>query len=136
MSNYTGTCRQCGETLKGRRDKKFCDDQCRSQFNNVMYRENAALMRGIDRILKRNRKILEFFLRHHARRSVPLQSLTAAGLHPEFFTHTMPLKNGAVYRFCYEFGYMISKGQQAVLIKKEDVSAEGGYTMVSSRVRQ
>ncbi|MFA6947300.1 MAG: DUF2116 family Zn-ribbon domain-containing protein, partial [Pedobacter sp.] len=29
-------CLDCGAALRGRTDKKFCDDQCRSNFNNRM----------------------------------------------------------------------------------------------------
>ncbi|MBC7654417.1 MAG: DUF2116 family Zn-ribbon domain-containing protein, partial [Oligoflexus sp.] len=27
-------CLDCGNSIKGRADKKFCDDQCRSNYNN------------------------------------------------------------------------------------------------------
>ena len=26
-------CLECGDVIKGRADKKFCDDQCRSNYN-------------------------------------------------------------------------------------------------------
>ncbi len=30
----TATCQQCGKPVKGRIDKRFCDDFCRNAYNN------------------------------------------------------------------------------------------------------
>lgn len=136
MLHHTFTCRQCGETLKGRRDKKFCDDQCRSQFNNLANSENSAAMRGINSILKRNRKILSLFLQNNTRCSVSLQKLIAAGLHTDFVTHLVPARNGSTYRFCYEFGYQIVKGEEARLVKLDGAEPHSTLFIASTRARR
>jgi len=39
------TCLACGKILKGRVDKKFCDDYCRNNYNNLQKAKEAkALM--------------------------------------------------------------------------------------------
>lgn len=31
-SAFSGMCEQCGEPFRGRRDKRFCSDRCRTRF--------------------------------------------------------------------------------------------------------
>ncbi|MEJ2006354.1 MAG: hypothetical protein P8X57_15635, partial [Cyclobacteriaceae bacterium] len=40
----------CGATVRGRRDKKFCDDHCRNEFNNARRADEEAYLRRIFRI--------------------------------------------------------------------------------------
>jgi len=51
-------CLLCNEKLSGRIDKKFCSDYCRTQYHNVRNKLSADLIRKINTILKRNRRIL------------------------------------------------------------------------------
>ena len=53
------TCLNCGEPIRGRVDKKFCDDQCRNNYNYHQYADANNLMRRINHTLKKNRNILE-----------------------------------------------------------------------------
>ena len=55
------TCLACGKTLKGRIDKKFCDDYCRNNYNNQQKAKgnHSAFVRNINNALLKNRKILE-----------------------------------------------------------------------------
>ena len=53
------TCASCGEIIKGRIDKKFCDDACRSNFNNRLNSDTSVLMKTINNVLRKNRRILE-----------------------------------------------------------------------------
>ena len=52
-------CIECNEPLKGRSDKKFCDDHCRSTFNNRRNRMDNNTIRKINLRLNRNRRILK-----------------------------------------------------------------------------
>ena len=56
--NDDRVCRECGDVLQGRADKKFCDDQCRSNYNNKANNNDIAEVRSINSILRRNRRIL------------------------------------------------------------------------------
>lgn len=51
-------CLQCYEQLRGRADQKFCNDQCRSSYNNSQYVESNTVIKSINRILKKNYSIL------------------------------------------------------------------------------
>ena len=59
-------CLNCQKPLKGRADKKFCDDACRNNYNNQQKTGDTALIRKISGILKKNRNILADFLPDHA----------------------------------------------------------------------
>ena len=51
-------CLECYEQLKGRADQKFCNDQCRSAYNNRQLVDSNKVIRAINRILKKNYSIL------------------------------------------------------------------------------
>ncbi|KKQ83435.1 MAG: hypothetical protein UT04_C0032G0014 [Candidatus Daviesbacteria bacterium GW2011_GWF2_38_7] len=53
------TCIECGETIVGRSDKKFCCDLCRNSYNNKQNSESTNLVRNINNILRKNRRILQ-----------------------------------------------------------------------------
>ena len=57
----TKTCLACVKPLKGRIDKKFCDDYCRNNYNNLQKAKGnySSFVRNINNTLLKNRKILE-----------------------------------------------------------------------------
>lgn len=58
-SESKNNCLECGTRLMGRIDKKFCNDQCRSVYNNRENRISGDYFRKVNTILRKNRKILE-----------------------------------------------------------------------------
>ena len=62
MQNETKTCLQCGKTLRGRADKKFCDDYCRNNYNNQLKANTNNYVRNINNALGKNRRILEKYI--------------------------------------------------------------------------
>ena len=51
-------CLECQEKLVGRRDQKFCCDYCRNTYNNRQNEDANAVVRKINSILRKNRRIL------------------------------------------------------------------------------
>ena len=49
----------CRSEIKGRADKKFCDDYCRNNYNNQLNSDTSNYVRNVNNILRRNRRILE-----------------------------------------------------------------------------
>jgi predicted nucleic acid-binding Zn ribbon protein len=41
-------CLTCNKPLKGRTDKKFCDDYCRNNYNNQLKSNTINLVRNIN----------------------------------------------------------------------------------------
>lgn len=53
------TCKDCGEKLFGRIDKKYCNDSCRNNFNNRHNSFRYEHIKQVNRILKSNWRILQ-----------------------------------------------------------------------------
>lgn len=113
-------CLECGETIRGRSDKKFCDDQCRSNYNNRLLSENTSVVKQVNSILKKNRQILE---RHNpeAKTRVKQATLRHEGFNFDYHTHTYETQKGSVYRFCYEYGYLMLEHDLVLLVKREEL---------------
>lgn len=100
------TCVRCGDTIEGRLDKKFCSESCKSAYHYELSLQNEeSLFKIIDRQLKTNRRILKEFNRA-GKATVRKQVLIDEGFDPKYFTHYWKAKNGNMYLFCYEYGFM------------------------------
>jgi hypothetical protein len=56
-------CLACEKTLRGRIDKKFCDDYCRNNYNNQQRAADGQYDKKIISILKKNKQVLSQFLK-------------------------------------------------------------------------
>jgi len=97
-------CITCGEIIVGRSDKKYCSDQCRYIFNNKTKRKNEKLILDINKILRKNRRILQQ-VNPEGKTTIRTEYLSKMGFDFRYYTHTYVTKNKNEYRFCYEFGY-------------------------------
>lgn len=98
------TCQFCQKNILGRTDKKFCNDHCRSAFNNKKYSQQFLSIKDVDRMLKRNRNILAYMFEHTAT-SIEERKFMEMGFIFQFHTHVKKLKNGQQIVFCYDYGY-------------------------------
>lgn len=98
-------CLECGSPLMGRVDQKFCSDQCRNTYNNRMNKDENAYMKNVNNRLRKNRRILKE-LNPDGKAKVKKQTLQARGFNFKFFTNVYTTKEGKVYYFCYEYGYL------------------------------
>ena len=104
----TTTCLHCNKPLeKGRIDKKFCDHYCRNAYNNEQIRETEKTIKLINQILRKNRMILRT-INPEGKSTVRKEYLELSGFNFKYFTHKYEAKNGNIYWFCYEYGYMLS----------------------------
>ncbi len=116
------TCLDCGKSIYGRADKKFCDDACRNSYNNKEHRDLNNYMRKINRILSKNRKILSN-LNRGEKTVVTKDKLLSKGFDFNYFTNTYTTKLGKVYFFCYDQGYLALENQRfSIVLKKEYVN--------------
>jgi hypothetical protein len=109
-------CADCGNPLYGRTDKKFCDDQCRSHYNNKIRTGSNSMIIAVNQILKRNRDILQKF-NYDGKTRISGPKLTAAGFDLHYHTHTYETHKGDCYIFCYEYGYLKLSRDQFLLVK-------------------
>jgi hypothetical protein len=114
------TCLTCGRAVRGRSDKKFCDDSCRNNYNNQIKSENNICIRNINRILKKNRRILQDILASGEMVKTKKERLTEEGFRFRYFTHTYTNKKGSVYFFCYDYGYLPLENDLFLIAKRKE----------------
>lgn len=115
-------CLDCGEKLVGRADKKFCNDQCRNNYNNRLNSDTSEMMRHVNAILRKNRKILEEILSHspEGKMTVNQRKISDKGYNFNYFTNIYTTKTGKKYFFCYEYGYMQLENELLMLVKRSE----------------
>ncbi|MEO7835800.1 MAG: hypothetical protein ABIR50_10800 [Ginsengibacter sp.] len=117
----TAHCLNCEKGLKGRTDKKFCDDYCRNSYNNQLKSTKNNLVRNINNALGKNRRILEsFFKQEEEIAKTHKDKLLEKGFQFKYLTHTYTNKKGNVYFFCYDLGYMPLDNDWYLLVKRKD----------------
>lgn len=101
-------CMQCGSPIKGRRDKKFCDDHCRNNYYNWLHMNRTNMMRQIHQVLRKNRRILQNALETRATTNgIPLAPLLEEGFLPGYHTKIQHDEKGKTYFYCYEYGFQL-----------------------------
>jgi len=115
------TCVECGATVHGRSDKRFCSTYCRSTYNNKKNGGETQLVRDINRTLKRNRRILGT-LNTKGKTKVKRSKLADLEFNFNYHTNTFTTKAGKVYYFCYDQGYLeLDDGYLALVERQEYV---------------
>ena len=105
--------------MRGRRDKKFCSDQCRVSHWNEQNRDTSKFMTNINNYLRKNRRILEK-LNPKGKSKVTKTQLLDEGFRFSYFTNEYITKTGNVYRFCYEQGYIQLENDVFALVIKHE----------------
>lgn len=123
MNNLTRSCASCGKVIKGRSDKKFCDDYCRNNHNNTLNSDTSAFMRTVNNLLRKNRRILQELLPvGEDVIKLPKSKLALLGFNFQYFTHLYTTRKSTVYHFCYEYGYLLLEGEWVLLVKKKEAA--------------
>lgn len=112
-------CPECGERVMGRLDKKFCSDSCRVSYHNRLNAPVITYVKNVTRILMRNRKILQV-LNPTGKCRVTEEQMLREGFDFRYFTSQYTTRAGAVYRYCFEQGYLkVDSHAYLLVIKKE-----------------
>lgn len=99
-------CKHCSKTLSGRVDKLFCDANCRGLFHYSQNKEKkTTLFERVDKQIKLNRRLLKHF-NQAGKSTIRSDKLISAGFNPRYFTHYWKNKQGQVYLFCYDVGFL------------------------------
>jgi hypothetical protein len=112
------SCLECGKTLLGRSDKKFCSDYCRNNYYNKQNRDSINYVRNVNNILRKNRRILAA-LNPNGKSKVHREKLLGKGFNFNYFTNVYRTKTGTTYYFCYDQGYLPLDGEMFALVQKE-----------------
>ena len=114
-------CLNFNKPVKGRTDKKFCDDYCRNNHNNGLKSNTVNLVRNINNALGKNRRILEnLFIAGEEIAKTSRDKLLQKGFQFKYFTHTYTNKKGNIYFFCYDIGYLPLESDWYLLVKRKE----------------
>lgn len=114
----TKKCPVCTDSFVGRSDKKYCSDYCRNVFNNQLHSESGKEMRKTNRILRKNREILDKYLMMGTSK-VSLFSIISEGFQLTYFTNLHKGMKGDEVYFCYDLGYHLAPNQIIEIISKK-----------------
>ena len=117
------SCLSCGNQLRGRVDKKFCNDYCRNSYNNVQKARNgySPIVRNINNALIKNRRILTTVLSDRMETARANQDkLLRLGFHFGYQTHVYTTKTGRCYYYCYDYGYLALENDWYLIVKKKE----------------
>jgi predicted nucleic acid-binding Zn ribbon protein len=112
-------CLACERPIKGRTDKKFCDDSCRNNYNNRLNSDTTPLMRNINNILRKNRRILDELLLRQEKKVLIIDrhKLAEKGYQFDYFTEHYTTKENEQYYYCYDYGYRIIDNEKVMVVK-------------------
>ncbi|MBS1738860.1 MAG: hypothetical protein JSS98_20075 [Bacteroidetes bacterium] len=114
-------CLNCNKTLKGRTDKKFCDDYCRNTYNNQLKADKNNLVRNVNNALGKNRRILDSLFKINEETSkTTKEKLLQKGFQFKYITQLYTNKKGNVYYFCYDIGYLPLENDWYLLVKRKE----------------
>jgi hypothetical protein len=110
-------CLECNELLRGRADQKFCNDQCRSAYNNRQSADSNNLIKTINQILKKNYFIL-ITLNPDGKTTALKSDLQKKGYRFDYYTSTYITRSGRVYYFCYDQGFSELENNKMILVRR------------------
>ena len=110
------TCLNCSENVIGRKDKKFCSDECRNVYNNEKKEKTTNEVNVISYILRRNRQILAQMVSQQTKKATK-EKLLQQGFNFYYFTNIDTTKGSSCY-FCFEYGYLPLKDNYVRLVKR------------------
>lgn len=110
-------CLECGDSISGRSDKKFCGDNCRNLYNSRIDVTHKNLIRNTNNRLRKNFKILSE-LNKNGKTKVTKLKLVDRNFDFNYFTSTYTTQAGSTYFYVYNQGYLELENDIFLLIKK------------------
>ena len=112
-------CLCCNAPVKGRADKKFCNDICRNSYNNKLNSDTTNYVRNVNNILRKNRRVLEENLKGETT-TISKQKLIDKSFNFKYYTNQIVTKNNHTYVYCYEFGYLLLDKEMVLIVKRKE----------------
>jgi len=110
-------CLNCQKEIKGRSDKKYCSDQCRSAHYLLKNESRLNLMKAIHCQLKINRRILNGF-NSQGDIIVSKKNLEGIGFNFDHCTQVKFNEEGELIIYCYDRAYLVLNEEEVIILKK------------------
>lgn len=111
-------CDYCGDAIRGRADKRFCNSECRNGYHNHHASIDDAFLREVNKVLRRNRRILAR-LSPDGKNYATRTRLEDLGFSFKYFTHVSPSREGQQYHWVYECGYLEIRHNYFMLVRRD-----------------
>lgn len=102
---HKNICHYCAEHFLGRKNGKFCSDQCKNDCNNEIYSNLYQRVKEIDQIFHQNRKIAEE-VANSDKAVISHLDLLKKGYNLKFYTHKVNVSDNLRQQECqaiYEY---------------------------------
>lgn len=122
MISENKLCENCNKIIRGRSDKKFCNDYCRNVYNNSINSPANNLVRRINIILCKNRRILDALFKGNEKViKIKKEILIQGGYVFKYTTGVYATKKGLLFYFCYDYSVVSITEELYVVIKQANI---------------
>ena len=115
-------CLYCTKLIRGRTDKKFCNDYCRNYFNNKQNATATGWQRSVQHAINKNRRILNELLPTEMEMvRIKKERLMNEGFQFRYVTHVRHLKKRSIYYHCYDYGYLMLEEDWCLIFRDSEI---------------
>ena len=118
----TQECLNCHSRLTGRRDKKFCDAQCKAEYHNKNKSDGELYISSVQSITRHNRRILKT-LSPEGKATVRKEVLDSMGYDYRCFSGLFKSPSKLLYYLVYDYAFapVFEKGvEKALIVQRQD----------------
>ena len=121
MQDAAARCLECGdEIVYGRKDKKFCSDECRNRHHNHQHRSGRHYRRMVTAILDRNYEILESLVSSGIE-AIWVADAIGLGFNPSYVTSYRKHGKRSMCH-CYDICYVTTDNRMTSISKIQNLS--------------
>lgn len=114
-------CLECGDRISyGRKDKKFCSEECKNKHHNNLTKMSRSAKRKILTILDKNYSILDLLLRNEVK-ALWLSDAVAMGFNPGYNTSHIKTGRRELYH-CFDISYVMTPNRLSSISKIQNLS--------------
>ena len=111
-------CKICGNELLGRKDKLFCNINCKNYYHLTLRRLTKDQALSLDTILKRNRSILlELLGKNKFQIKLNRIVLEQKNFRFNYHTHVYTNSKGKAMHYIYDIGWMDFSSDEVFILK-------------------
>lgn len=114
-------CLECGGSIGyGRKDKKFCSDDCKNKHHNSLARTSRSAKRKILSALERNYNVLDKLLMDGSD-AIWISDAVALGFNPGYSTSFRKTGRKEYYH-CFDISYVMTPNRLSSISKIQNLS--------------
>lgn len=114
-------CLECGDNIAyGRKDKKFCSDECKNRHHNSLARMSKNAKRKVLTLLERNYNVLDQLVREGVE-AIWISDAVALGFSPGYST-SYRKKGRREHYHCFDISYDMTPNRISSISKIQNLS--------------